>query len=147
MTSYAHHFEGKSYRILAVLTPSLHDNPCVLTVIGMSWEDSKPLFDKLWAHLTQDKYILTVYWENNGDIVSRRRAQLNHSVTQRNPDSLNYQVMWDNTAVLHRATSTGSYAEKYVRDMRRTTTKDDSSFRFGENEDHSWEAGISKVKT
>lgn len=54
--------------------------------------------------------------------------------------------MWDNTAVLHRATASGSYAEKYVRDMRRTTTKDDSSFKYGENEDHSWEAGISKVK-
>lgn len=36
---------------------------------GMSWEESKPLFDKLWAHMTQDKYIMTVYWENNGDIV------------------------------------------------------------------------------
>lgn len=54
--------------------------------------------------------------------------------------------MWDNTAVLHRATDTGSYAEKYVRDMRRTTTKDDGPYRFGENEDHDWQAGISKIK-
>ena len=54
--------------------------------------------------------------------------------------------MWDNTAVLHRATASGSYAETYVRDMRRKSTKDDSSFKYGENEDHSWEAGISKVK-
>ncbi|KAF2483097.1 putative alpha-ketoglutarate-dependent 2,4-dichlorophenoxyacetate dioxygenase [Neohortaea acidophila] len=100
MTSYAHHFDGKS------------------------WEESKPLFDKLWDHLTQDKYILTVYWENDGDM-----------------------VLWDNTAVLHRATDSGSYGSKYVRDMRRTTTKDDSSYAFGENEDHTWEAGISKVKT
>lgn len=57
------------------------------------------------------------------------------------------QVLWDNTAVLHRATASGSYGSKYVRDMRRTTTKDDSSYAFGENEDHTWEAGISKVKT
>lgn len=56
-------------------------------------------------------------------------------------------VMWDNTATLHRATDTGSYGGKYVRDMRRTTTKDTSSYKYGENEDHSWEAGISKVKS
>jgi alpha-ketoglutarate-dependent 2,4-dichlorophenoxyacetate dioxygenase len=112
----------------------------------MSWEESKPLFDKLWAHMTQDKFILTVYWENNGDMVSlvliytswqEHRLTLNRST----------QVMWDNTAVLHRATATGSYADQYVRDMRRTTTKDDSSYAFGENEDHTWEAGISKVKS
>ncbi|KAF2173359.1 hypothetical protein M409DRAFT_61808 [Zasmidium cellare ATCC 36951] len=100
LTTYAHHLDGRS------------------------WEDSKPLFDRLWNHLTQEKYVLTVYWENNGDL-----------------------VMWDNTATLHRATDTGSYGGKYVRDMRRTTTKDTSRYRFGENEDHSWEAGISKVKT
>jgi hypothetical protein len=37
----------------------------------MSWEESKPLFDKLWAHLTQDKYILTIFWKSNGDMVSQ----------------------------------------------------------------------------
>lgn len=100
LTTYAHHLDGKT------------------------WEESKPMFDRLWEHLTQDKYVMTVHWENNGDL-----------------------VMWDNTAVLHRATATGSYGGVHVRDMRRTTTKDDGNYKYGENEDHSWEAGISKVKT
>lgn len=42
LTTYAHHLDGKS------------------------WEESKPLFDRLWHHLTQEKYMLTVNWENNG---------------------------------------------------------------------------------
>ncbi|KAK4499758.1 hypothetical protein PRZ48_007944 [Zasmidium cellare] len=100
MTTYAHHLDGKT------------------------WEESQVLFDKLWDHLTQEKYILTIYWDNDGDM-----------------------VMWDNTAVLHRATSTGSYGEKYVRDMRRTTTKDSSAYSWGENDPNDpWEAGISQKR-
>ncbi|KAF7190113.1 Alpha-ketoglutarate-dependent 2,4-dichlorophenoxyacetate dioxygenase [Pseudocercospora fuligena] len=100
LTTYAHHIDGKS------------------------WEESKVLFDKLWEHLTQEKYILTVHWKDNGDM-----------------------VMWDNTAVLHRATSTGSYSEKYVRDMRRTTTKDNGNYSWGENDPNDpWEAGISQKR-
>lgn len=38
MTTYAHHVGDKS------------------------WEESKPLFDRLWAHLTQDKYVMTIHW-------------------------------------------------------------------------------------
>lgn len=45
MTSYAHHLDGRT------------------------WEESRPLFDRLWAHLTQEKYLLTIHWENNGDVV------------------------------------------------------------------------------
>lgn len=117
MTSYAHHFDN------------------------MSHEESNPIFDKLWNHLTQEKFVLTIYWENDGDA-----------------------VMWDNTAVLHRATSTGVYGEKYVRDMRRTTTKDDGKqipvfcpsdtlltitgpYGWGENDPNDpWEAGITNRK-
>lgn len=102
MTTYAHHFDGKT------------------------WEESKVVFDKLWAHLTQDKYVLTVHWQDNGDM-----------------------VMWDNTAVLHRATATGSYGEKHVRDMRRTTTKDSgkSFYSVPENKTDSEQANIAGERT
>ena len=76
------------------------------------------MFDKLWQHLTQEKYILTVHWKDNGDMV-RSPCERLYSLAD-----MCVKVMWDNTAVLHRATSTGSYSEKYIRDMRRTTTKD-----------------------
>lgn len=64
MTSYAHHFEGERLLLAGLYTSLIRSYP------GKSWEESKPLFDKLWDHLTQDKYILTVYWENDGDMVS-----------------------------------------------------------------------------
>ncbi|KAM3417953.1 hypothetical protein BST61_g6165 [Cercospora zeina] len=96
LTTYAHHLDGKTQ------------------------EESQVIFDKLWAHLTQDKYIHTVQWKNNGDI-----------------------VLWDNTAVLHKATSTGSYTTQYRRDMRRTTTRDDGKYGWGENEvGATWRTGI-----
>ena len=96
LTSYAHHFDGETL------------------------EESKPLLDELWAHVNQPKYVLTVNYENNGDM-----------------------VMWDNTAVLHRATAGGTYAGKYRRDMRRTTVKDSGKFAWGENEvGTAWQAGL-----
>ncbi|KAH7141871.1 hypothetical protein EDB81DRAFT_653944 [Dactylonectria macrodidyma] len=98
VTTYAHHFDGQTM------------------------EESKPLLEELLAWVSQPKYMLTVPYENNGDL-----------------------VMWDNRAVLHRATSTGSYDGKYRRDMRRTTVKDVGKFGWGENGvGCSWQAGLSK---
>ena len=96
VTTYAHHFDGETM------------------------EESKPLLDELMAHATQDKYVCTVKYENNGDM-----------------------VMWDNTAVMHRATDTSRFAGKYRRDMRRTTVKDTGKYGWGENEiGTEWQAGL-----
>jgi len=96
LTTYAHHFDGNTL------------------------EGSKPLLDKLFAHVTQPKYICAIHYENNGDL-----------------------VMWDNTAVLHRATAGGSYDGKYKRDMRRTTVKDGGKYGWGENGVGTpWQAGL-----
>lgn len=57
------------------------------------------LIEKLLAHATQEKYVLSIEWQNEGDL-----------------------VVWDNTAVMHKA-GTGTFQEKYARDMRRATGK------------------------
>jgi alpha-ketoglutarate-dependent 2,4-dichlorophenoxyacetate dioxygenase len=62
LTTYVHHFEGKTL------------------------EESKPLLEKLWAHMTQDKYIMTVYWENNGDLVSTP-SRYKHTI-------MNWTIAW-----------------------------------------------------
>ena len=80
---------------------------------GLPVEDGRRITDELMAHVMQDKYKLTVQWENPGDM-----------------------AFWDNTAVLHRAT-TGAYAGKYRRDMRRISTFDDSKWAYGENDPNS----------
>lgn len=71
--------------------------------------ESNALVKKLMAHVTQPKYVMSVDWLNEGDMVA-----------------------WDNTCVLHRATG-GSFEGKYVRDVRRTTVHDDSSTAWGLN--------------
>lgn len=71
--------------------------------------ESTALLQKLMTHVTQPKYVLSVDWLNESDMVA-----------------------WDNTSVLHRATG-GSFEGKYVRDMRRTTVHDDSSTAWGMN--------------
>ncbi|KAF7554736.1 hypothetical protein G7Z17_g2717 [Cylindrodendrum hubeiense] len=85
-------------------------------------EESKPLLEELLAWVSQPKYMLIVKYENDGDL-----------------------VMWDNRAVLHRATETGTYDGKFRRDMRRTTVKDGGKFGWGENGvGCSWQAGLTK---
>lgn len=73
-------------------------------------DESDVLLDKLMKHVTQPKYVLSVDWANEGDVVA-----------------------WDNTCVLHRATG-GSFEGKFRRDMRRTTVHDDSPTAWGFNE-------------
>ena len=77
---------------------------------GLPVDEGRRITDELMAHVRQDKYKLTVHWENPGDM-----------------------AFWDNTAVLHRAT-VGAYAGKYRRDMRRISTFDDSKWAYGEND-------------
>jgi alpha-ketoglutarate-dependent 2,4-dichlorophenoxyacetate dioxygenase len=81
-------------------------------------EDSAELINMLLDHTYQDKYVLAVEWQNPGDL-----------------------VLWDNTAVMHRAHGR-SYEGKFRRDMRRTTVHDDSSYAWGLNEKTSMRVGL-----
>ena len=81
-------------------------------------EISQELVDKLYQHAQQPKYILSVEWESNGDL-----------------------ILWDNTCVMHRA-SGGSFEGKYRRDMRRTTVHDSSSYAWGLNEKSNVRQGL-----
>lgn len=77
---------------------------------GLEPDESKVLFDKLYTHAQQDKYVVEVEWEQPGDL-----------------------VIWDNTCTMHRALG-GPFLQKYRRDMRRATVHDDSSYAWGLNE-------------
>ncbi|KAF2875210.1 alpha-ketoglutarate-dependent 2,4-dichlorophenoxyacetate dioxygenase [Massariosphaeria phaeospora] len=77
---------------------------------GLPQERSAALLKQLLEHTTQEKYRMSVPWENVGDL-----------------------VIWDNTCVLHRAGG-GTFAGKYRRDLRRTTVHDASSTAWGEND-------------
>lgn len=78
---------------------------------GHSVQDSKKIVDQMIEHATQPQFVYKVLWEQAGDM-----------------------VMWDNTAVWHRALDDSAYKYKYRRDMRRTNTFDDGEFAWGENE-------------
>ncbi|KAI0429060.1 alpha-ketoglutarate-dependent 2,4-dichlorophenoxyacetate dioxygenase [Xylaria sp. FL1042] len=71
--------------------------------------DSWGLVQQLNAHATQDKYVISVPWNDPGDL-----------------------VVWDNRAVLHRV-GAGSFEGKFIRDLRRTTVHDDSPTAWGLN--------------
>ncbi|KAF2846422.1 alpha-ketoglutarate-dependent 2,4-dichlorophenoxyacetate dioxygenase [Plenodomus tracheiphilus IPT5] len=79
-------------------------------IVGLEKGESDELLSTLLKHATQDKYQVSVAWEGVGDM-----------------------VIWDNTAVLHRA-GEGTYAGKFVRDLRRTTVHDAGSTAWGLNE-------------
>jgi len=78
-------------------------------VVGMDKEEGFKLIWELIDHATQPQYVLKVAWENPGDL-----------------------VIWDNRAVMHRATDWEGQT-KYPRDMRRTTVHDGSPSAFGHN--------------
>lgn len=79
-------------------------------VEGVSAEKSKELLSALYQHACQPKYVVSIDWQNNNDL-----------------------ILWDNTCVMHRATG-GSFEGKYKRDMRRTTVHDGSIHAWGLNE-------------
>lgn len=85
---------------------------------GLPAAESKDLFDKLYAHATQDKYVVEVEWQDAGDL-----------------------VIWDNTCVMHRAMG-GEFAQKYRRDMRRVTVHDGGKEAWGLNEKSDIRAGM-----
>lgn len=75
-----------------------------------STEKMQELFQGLYAHAIQDKYVVEIEWSQPGDL-----------------------VVWDNTCTMHRAVG-GPFLRKYKRDMRRATVHDSSSQAWGLNE-------------
>lgn len=76
---------------------------------GMTPERSAELVEKLNKHATQEKYRITVSWDQPGDM-----------------------VIWDNRCVMHRA-GLWTGGGKYKRDLRRTTVHDDGPTAWGLN--------------
>jgi len=77
------------------------------------WEDKEAGFKLIWELIdfaTQPQYVVKVAWKNPGDL-----------------------VIWDNRAVMHRATDWEGMTT-YARDMQRTTIHDGSLAGFGRNE-------------
>lgn len=101
------------HKLVPVHEPSGRDMLYVTSyahhIEGMDLEEGKNLIRELQSHAAQKKYVFEHHWESAGDI-----------------------AIWDNTAVLHRATS-GSYEGKFRRDMRRTCVMDSSSEAYGLN--------------
>lgn len=85
---------------------------------GLEKPESDRLRDMLYQHATQGRYVVSVGWGNDGDL-----------------------VVWDNTCVMHRA-NPGDYEGKYVRDMRRATVHDQSSQAWGLNEQSGFRQGF-----
>ncbi|KAL7947114.1 hypothetical protein V8C42DRAFT_301666 [Trichoderma barbatum] len=77
---------------------------------NVSEEISNSLFNTVFNHATQPKYIINVEWRQPGDL-----------------------VIWDNTCTMHRVVS-GPFSTNYKRDMRRATVHDSSSTAWGLNE-------------
>ncbi|OAL29460.1 hypothetical protein AYO20_09197 [Fonsecaea nubica] len=87
---------------------------------GYTIAETQKLVQELITHGTQPDNVFKVKWEQNGDL-----------------------VMWDNTAVWHRALDDSQYKYKYKRDMRRTNTYDDGPYAFGENDPaNDWKVNV-----
>lgn len=97
--------QGRTGRMNLYVTSYMHK------IEGMSQEESDELLAELRKHAAQEKYVHTVYWEDDGDM-----------------------VMWDNIAVLHRATDGSGYIGKHIRDVRRTSAFDSGPDAWGEND-------------
>ncbi|KAJ9625972.1 hypothetical protein H2204_010271 [Knufia peltigerae] len=78
---------------------------------NMSVEESQKIIRDLITHGTQPQFVYKLVWENPGDM-----------------------IMWDNTAVWHRALDDSKFQHKFKRDMRRTNTFDDGPHGWGEND-------------
>ncbi|KAH9904672.1 taurine catabolism dioxygenase [Xylariomycetidae sp. FL2044] len=77
---------------------------------GLSTDDSQKLTDTLMGWATRPENTLSIGWGSPGDL-----------------------IIWDNTAVMHRAAG-GAYEGRFKRDLRRTTVHDASSTAWGKNE-------------
>lgn len=77
---------------------------------GLEEKESQDLFDRLYNHAKQDKYVVSLDWNGVRDL-----------------------MIWDNTCTMHKAVA-GPFLYKYRRDMRRATVHDSSSQAWGLNE-------------
>lgn len=94
----------KSGRLNLYLAAHIHH------IEGLEPRESQELFERLFNHATQDKYVVEIEWEEPTDL-----------------------VVWDNTCTMHRAIG-GEFQYKYRRDMRRATVHDSSIAAWGLNE-------------
>jgi len=90
--------------------PMLYITSYAHHIEGMPLEEGQKLLKELADHAKQPKYVFEHHWHSPGDV-----------------------AIWDNTAVLHRATP-GEYEGKYRRDMRRTCVMDDGAEAYGLND-------------
>lgn len=72
---------------------------------------STKIINELLTHATQSKYVISIPWLSNGDL-----------------------IVWDNTCVMHRAGEGTFTSQGYVRDMRRCTVHDGGADAWGWNE-------------
>lgn len=104
-------FKMSKHRLVQLHEPSGRMNLYIAAhahhVEGLPAKESKALLKTLMDHAMQEKYTMSVPWRSPGDV-----------------------VIWDNTAVMHRA---GKFSGGYLRDMRRTTVHDASSTAWGLN--------------
>ncbi|KAJ5924915.1 hypothetical protein N7454_007554 [Penicillium verhagenii] len=102
------------HRVVTIHEPSgrpmLYVTSYAHHIEGMPIEEGQKLLKELMDYITQPKYVFCHEWYKKGDL-----------------------VIWDNTAVLHRATP-GYYEGKYRRDMRRTCVMDSSMEAYGLND-------------
>ncbi|OQU93618.1 hypothetical protein CLAIMM_00100 [Cladophialophora immunda] len=90
--------------------PMLYVTSYAYSIEDMPLEEGQKLLKELADHAKQPRYVFEHHWDSPGDV-----------------------VIWDNTAVLHRATS-GAYEGKHVRDMRRTCVMDSGRQAYGLND-------------
>lgn len=76
----------------------------------MPIKEGQELIKELFEYIQKEKFKFVLHWESSGDM-----------------------ALWDNTAVLHRATH-GTYGTKYRRDVRRVSVFDTGSAAYGEND-------------
>jgi alpha-ketoglutarate-dependent 2,4-dichlorophenoxyacetate dioxygenase len=106
-------FKMHKHRIAQLHEPSgrmnLYIGAHLHNIQGLSDLESWQLIWSLIGWATRPENTVSVEWKNEGDL-----------------------IIWDNTAVMHRAAG-GSYEHKFARDLRRTTVHDASSTAWGLN--------------
>jgi alpha-ketoglutarate-dependent 2,4-dichlorophenoxyacetate dioxygenase len=104
-------FKMNKHRLVQLHEPSGRINLYIAAhahhIENLPAAESTQLLKELMDHATQEKYMMSFQWKNVSDL-----------------------VIWDNTAVMHRA---GKLTGRWKRDMRRTTVHDDSSQAWGLN--------------
>lgn len=99
--------------------PTMYIGAHCYRIEGLPVEEGQAIIDDLLKFSSQPKYVYSASWKQPGDL-----------------------IMWDNTAVQHRAVQ-GPVDGKFRRDMRRVTVHDDSKLCRGLNgADANWRVGL-----